>query len=275
MELRLRPRAEAESGLLLRAPSLADVERVVAAPLRVFDEDTGRIVFVLEPFEGEWLEVRARLEAVKTQGGARTGGTRRQAVTFGTMPRVAIRKDYCKDGVMRREQPATYAAVMRLGLHASRAFERIAPLEYAEQLARVQASVLPCWRFHSTPFTSGIINRNSALTYHRDGGNFKGAWSAMVACSAGTVGGELVVPRYGFAADLSRPTLVLFNGQQDLHGVAPIIRGAGSRISVVYYALSACAKCLSPAEEIERIKRVRTERERKRAAGHKLSKGGQ
>ena len=46
------------------------------------------------------------------------------------------------------------------------------------------AAVRPEWRIPGTIFTSGIINKNNPLRYHRDAGNFPRLWSCMYAIAA-------------------------------------------------------------------------------------------
>ncbi|MEM9995406.1 MAG: hypothetical protein AAGE79_14910, partial [Acinetobacter pittii] len=52
-----------------------------------------------------------------------------------------------------------------------------------------------------TPFTGGVINKNTALGYHRDSANTKDGISCMVILKKGVAGGELILPELniGFA----------------------------------------------------------------------------
>jgi hypothetical protein len=94
----------------------------------------------------------------------------------------------------------------------------------------------------------------------------------MVASQRGMKGGHLVVPKYGIAFGFSKPALIMFDGQSLLHGVLPMEKQTKNayRYSVVYYALQQMCHCLSPAEELARIRTIKTDREQRRG---KMPKG--
>ena len=122
---------------------------------------------------------------------------------------------------------------------------------------------------HGGVFTSGICNYNNPLRLHYDKGNFPGSWSAMFAFTHSIRGGNLVLPGYRVAFRFNKPSFIIFDGQKNLHGVTPIkyLGKSGFRYSVVYYAMQGMCRCLSTGEELERIRVVKTGRERKRAGG--------
>src|SRR3546814_9025466 len=101
------------------------------------------------------------------------------------------------------------------------------------------AEVLPDWRLSaSAAWTSGVINRESSLPYHRDGNNFE-AWSVMPVIRRAVSGGHLHIPEYGITVPCRDGYAVAFFGKRLVHGVTPMKKTSpdGYRISVVYYAL--------------------------------------
>src|SRR6185369_973882 len=153
-------------------------------------------------------------------------------------------------------------------------YEQWNPTGYKSHCEAVQ-KVLPQYRLHGTPFTSGIINDNNPLAYHYDSGNFKGVWSAMFGFKRHVEGGHLSVPELvdtdnrALGFEIADKSLLLFDGQGLLHGVTPIrkTRAEARRFTVVFYSLQQMWKCEPVESEVQRIRRIRTERERKRAAG--------
>jgi hypothetical protein len=189
----------------------------------------------------------------------------RDAITFGFMARVKIRKDFCRACEMARENPGASSFLGRWAGIAGEFLEALSPPVAAAQRAQVE-TVKECWRLPGGLFTSGIVNRNSTLTYHHDGGNFKGSWNCMIALPQDIEGGELVVPEWGARLAFKQPCIVAFDGQRFLHGVAPFERmtGRAYRYTIVYYALQNLRLCGTPEEELARIKLVKTAQARKR-----------
>ena len=68
------------------------------------------------------------------------------------------------------------------------------------------------------------------------------------------------------ALEVEDNTLTIFNGQDILHGVSTIEYNNehAYRYSVVYYSLEQMWKCEPLGQEIDRIRKVKTEREKKR-----------
>lgn len=88
----------------------------------------------------------------------------------------------------------------------------------------------------------------------------------MVCFKKGITGGRLSIPEFDIKLEIEDNTLVIFNGQEILHGVTPIIKAhpQGYRYTVVYYSMEQMWKCDSVNEELERIRTKKKEREFKR-----------
>jgi hypothetical protein len=123
--------------------------------------------------------------------------------------------------------------------------------------------VLPDWRLtEASLWTSGVINKESSLPYHRDGNNFD-AWSVMPVVRRGVRGGHLHLPEFDMVVPCRDGYSVMFYGKRIVHGVTPMAKTMPDayRVSVVYYALRGLKNCHTYAEETAYAARRRTERE--------------
>lgn len=102
--------------------------------------------------------------------------------------------------------------------------------------------------------TSGVINKNNEMYYHRDTENRKHMYSGMIVYKKNVSGGYLVFPEYGFAIQLSNRSILLFYGKGLIHGVTPTVKQCKEayRYSVVFYTMDKIKKCLSFKEEIQK-----------------------
>lgn len=196
----------------------------------------------------------------------RTNGMKARAITFGNAPRTPLMgAEGCRPAMFNTNFPEVYADLLALGRDLAAEGDAIWPEKMAAQRAAV-AAVSPEWRM--TPeFTSGILNLNNALGYHRDGGNYRGSINWMITLRKDATGGHLVVPAADVAFACGHGYVAAFDAQATSHGVTAIrrTRTTGARISAVFYALKRMEKCLCLDDEIQRAKRKRTERERRRA----------
>lgn len=211
-------------------------------------------------------EVTLAIRKIKYTKNKRIVGLRTQSRIFGYMPREKIRKDFCGSTSLAVESPNEHQIICNFGAYLSKFYKLYAPEIFDEHQSIVVAKVKPEWLLLDSPFTSGIINKNNPLKYHHDRGNFKNVYSNMVAFKKDIQGGFLSFPEYNFALEIADTTLTFFDGQNILHGVTPIkyLSEKAYRFTAVYYTLQQMWQCLTPEEELNRIKRVKTEREIKR-----------
>jgi hypothetical protein len=215
------------------------------------------------------LDTSALRWAVKNQKygtGIRSRGLQTQSNVFGYSPRLAMRHDYCRLSAMANEYPKQHYFITNFVNKIVDFYEQYFPEIYEKHKNVIEEKVLDEYKIGSTPFTSGIVNKNNWLKYHFDAGNFKGVLSNMVVFKKGTSGGHLCIPSLGIALEVADNTLTIFNGQDILHGVSEIYydQKDGYRYSIVYYSLEQMWKCEPVDDEIARIQKVKTEREIKR-----------
>lgn len=80
-------------------------------------------------------------------------------------------------------------------------------------------------------------------------------------------GGYLTCPEIGLCFELKDKSVLMFDGQNILHGVTPFTKLSPEsyRYSIVYYSLAQMWKCLPPGEETKQANKRRREREKKMA----------
>jgi len=110
------------------------------------------------------------------------------------------------------------------------------------------------WRIGNTPYTSGVINVNAPLPYHKDRGNVPDTGSAMWTFNpSGNVGGgHLHIPSLNVIIRCGHGTLVVFYGEKFWHGVTrmqPSSKRFVKRISVVTYSKRGILKAGPPMDE--------------------------
>ena len=230
------------------------------------EDDAGNPLIVYLEMDENLDPLAKALRGVRYEKSGRTGGLPTISRVFGYQPRVTIRRDFCAPASLNTEAPDTYRLIKHAAQSAARKYEQFNPATYQRHLVR--AREVEAYRIPGTPFTSGIINKNNQLRYHFDSGNIKDCWSAMFVFKKEITGGFLSCPEYDVGFELRNNSLLLFDGQSILHGVTEfkLLTPNAYRISIVYYSLAGMWRCLSPEGELARIRKVKTEREKRRAA---------
>ena len=232
----------------------------------VKDEDTGEIILVYMKLKEAVEELRESIMNIKYTKGRRAGGLKTFDKIFGYMSRIPHQNDYCSTPALARENPTSHKVVCDYGDKLGDLYKEMCPEMYDKHSKIVAENVKPDWILGRSPFTSGIINKNNQLNYHYDRGNFKEVFSNMIAFRNKIEGGRLSLPEYNLGLEIDDSTVTLFDGQKILHGVTPIqyLSPESYRFTLVYYSLSQMWKCTTPKEELERIKRVKTQRNQDR-----------
>lgn len=271
------------AGYKNRSALESDYSRLFKDDVRLID-DTGKLVavyFVL----GDSPEFGSLLRAVrslrypymgrsKNPSNVRASGLKSVSRIFGYRPRDKIRNNFCSSTGMAQEEPKQHAVICGFASFLDKYYRSVCGDVYKTHLNIAEDKILPEWRIESTPFTSGIVNWNSALKYHFDTGNFEGVYSNMVALKHNVSGGYLALPEYDVGLEIANRSVLLFDGQKILHGVTPIKYHGGSykyrhqntayRYSLVYYTLKQMWNCEPFGAELDRIRQDRQEVEMKR-----------
>jgi hypothetical protein len=240
-----------EAGLL--------VDEASSAPLLAY--------YPLDP--ADVAPLRAAVLRIKMSDTFRaTSGSRNASRTFGMAPRHIIRgRESCRPTTLALDQPTEHGVLVTLAGKLQAHLEAFAPGAFVADV-REMGAVREDWRIaDGSLWTSGVVNRASALPYHRDRLNFD-TWSAMPVVRRGMAGGHLHLPEFGVTIGCRDGWVVTFPGHRFVHGVTPMRATApdGYRFSVVYYALRGMKDCWSYAVELGEARRRRTEREAHAAA---------
>lgn len=196
----------------------------------------------------------------------RTGGLKSQSRTFGYMPRRTLLADFCHESDIKSIGAKQSIVFKDFAKQLEGFYRQHFPEVLEKHYKTVEEKILPEWRIEGSPFTSGIVNKDNPLKYHRDAGNFKGVFSNMVAFKKDVAGGRLCLPEFGIKFEIADNSLLIFDGQTYVHGVTPIIKLSGEayRYTVVWYSLEQLWQCLPLSDEAKRIQTKKTQRERKR-----------
>ena len=229
------------------------------------DMKTGEPFLAYYPLDADTAApVREAVQRIKWTSTMRAQtGQRNRSRTFGMAPRKAmIKRESCRPTWLAMNQLAEHDALVRLSLDLQAQLKAFAPAAF-ERDAQVMGVVEEEWRLaEDSLWTSGIVNKASALPYHRDRLNFP-TWSAMPVFRRSMTGGHLHLPEYDVTVECRDGWVVYFPGFEHLHGVTPMQKTAedGYRYSVVYYALRGMKDCFTYAMELGQAHRNRTERE--------------
>jgi len=189
--------------------------------------------------------------------------------TFGYAAPAPLRSRWaCTRCRFDRKYPEVTDLIYDFVYQAERLFREYAPDAYRHSAEAVLSTVPEAWRIKGTPWTSGVINNTAALPYHKDSGNIRGSWSAMIAARHGIDGGLLYLADYDVYLAVPHGSISIFDGQSVLHGVTPFIatdRDAW-RYTLVCYAKSGMKSCApTPEQEAERAALRTTEADRRKA----------
>ena len=248
----------------------SDFKNLITESCIVIDDDTNAILVIykdLDELGFDDKQIRRALNSIRYEVSTRTAGLKTTSRIFGFSPRNVLRKDFCSTTSLALESPKEHEIICNYGKKLASVYENGSPEAYKNHEEKTIKEVGSEWVIPTTPFTSGIINKNNPLKYHFDSGNFKGVYSCMAVFKKDISGGYLACPEYDVGFELKNNSAFMFDGQSILHGVTPIKRRSKEayRYSIVYYSLRQMWQCLPINEELLRIRKLKTERERKRA----------
>lgn len=248
-------------------PQERDFGHMVDEPTAIYENDQLLIVYDVPTHIPKQIEqLRRALRTIRYERNYRSAGLMSNCRTFGYSPRNAVRNDVCRSSSLARQFPSEHKILCDFAGVIGSVYESWNPALYAQHADTTQQNVIDDYHMDGHVFTSGIVNKTSALGYHFDTGNFQDVWSNMIVLKKDIAGGYLSVPELGLGFELVDGSMLMFDGQSLLHGVTPIkkLKTTAYRYSVVYYSLRRMWNCLPITDEIIRIRQKQTERTRKR-----------
>ena len=205
---------------------------------------------------------RDRIRRIKADGTVSNTNRSRQmrSTTAGSLNR-SPRLPWCRRSTPSRERAEDWQACFPLLREVADTLRRHVPKRYAAQAA-IAAKTHPAWVIPGTPFTTVTINLSESGACHRDGGDYKPGFGAMLVLRRGLYDGcELVFPKYGAGFDPPDRSVVLFD-PHEVHGNLPFRSTNGTmgddwwRISVPCYFRTKMCQCRSPSVEVRRAQRA-------------------
>jgi hypothetical protein len=192
-----------------------------------------------------------------------------QSSVFGSLPRIPLRNDYCRFLAQTKNEKLNAQRLFTFMEVLTNVYKEHLPEQFEHDVKVIGENVNTDYLLkENQPFATANINVNHAIKYHRDTGNFRGNLSNVFILKNGILGGELVFPEYGFALAQDDSYLAIFDGQNEIHGVMPIIKTKDKpyRASIVYYTLENMKHCYPFKMEIERLQKLSTQRANNRAS---------
>lgn len=256
---------EKSSVYMATAPKAEDYARLINTDCLLYIG--GKLAGIqLQLPEQQVSRMRAAVQAIEYQTTARSAGLKTTSRVIGYQPRMTTRRDFCTAAALAKEAPRAHSDICQGAVLASDILAEHLPEQHAQQRDLLGAKIRAGWQLNGGCFTSGICNWNNQLRYHYDGGNLPSTWNAMFTFKRDLAGGYLSVPQLGIALGVPDASLTIFNAQGFMHGVTPFrkLTGRAYRYTVVFYAMAGMCHCGTPAEELGRIRKLKTDRENKR-----------
>ena len=211
-------------------------------------------------------KLRQSLSKVPYSVSTRSSGMKSTSRIFGYAPRLALKNQPCRVTSLAYQSPEEHKTLCELSKLVEENYKKVNPGLYKKHLDLSNEKLEGKWKLEETCFTSGIANDCNPLKYHFDSGNYVGVWSGMIVLKKDISGGKLAIPELDMILECGDKSLVLFDGQGLLHGVTPIHKKKpeGRRFSVVYYSLKGMWQCLETEDEVDRLRGIRTNIERRK-----------
>jgi len=215
----------------------------------------GKPVAIYKKMNEELKPLLYACEAIDFPTYSRTNGMLTQTVGINYSPRNARRVNMCQATDLHVKNGFIHDVFIEYAKIIGASYKKYFSKAHNYQIQTFvngEKAINKAYLINGTPFTGGVANKNSSLTYHIDKANTPDGISCMIIMKANTIGGELVLPELGISFACQDGYMLLFDGQKYLHGVTPIRNQKGGyRYSVVYYNNKGMALCLPPDEELK------------------------
>lgn len=250
----IRPHAE--------APGPGDL--VIDGPATIIDADTNEVVAVHWTGAADLAtQISRSLHDVhwddpplaKVNNAGRLSGLHVAHRVFGFTPPQPMRRRYgCSRSRFDSDYPEATKLIGRFTILAEWVFRTFAPDVHERTGRQIRQAIGDDWRIRGTLWSSGIINNTAALPMHKDSGNVKESWSAMLGCRRQVDGGLLHLVDYDVFLAIPHGSISIFDGQSVTHGVTPLrVRGPDAeRYTLVTYAKQNLRGCACKEDEAQR-----------------------
>lgn len=266
-EIHIKRREYNEKDYFKRYAAESDFKTKIEEPCKIYFDNKLAAVLLYDQVVPE--ETRLSILDLKEWARARRGsGIRTETIAIGYQARSpAQSREHCACARVGFSQPAHYDHLLKLADLGEGLYKEHCPELHSTHTKWLDDNVLPEWRVHGGCFTSGVINKNCSMGYHKDRGNIPCGWSVMYVLKHNMSGANLNVADFDASIFLPDRSVLIFDGKNYMHGVTPMKKSKpdGYRYSVVFYAMSKMQMCLPFKEELRRAQIMRDEREMRRA----------
>ena len=204
-------------------------------------------------------ELREMLDNTNIPISKRHSGMNQRALVTNDVAPTRNKNDYASSSTFSRDFPDSQLLVNKYARMLNEEYRNVLPDYHKSHVEKTSEggkyAILPDWKIAGTPFTSGIINKDTSLGCHLDSKNVKDGLSAMIVLSSGVRGGNLILPEYDLEFKLKDNSILIFNGGKIMHGVTPMQfeHEDSHRYSLVFYTSGGFCRCGTPKEELEKV----------------------
>ena len=251
-----------------KVPTSADYDEIINEECQIYEKDKLVCTYKRVSPEVQKILHYASVNSTATKN-TRTQGTVTMSTVFGSLPRVAVREDYCRFSADTKKYPQMFSLLTKAAKELWELYKTDYP-EMSEYFEKETSAIHPDWLKTGTPFSTMNINKNFAIKYHIDAANVSNVYSNVLISKKFADGGHFVMPAYRLALAQDDGWLAIVDGVRVMHGVTPITYHSKSsyRNSFVFYTLGNLKHCNCKEEEIKRMKTKATERAIKRMNGN-------
>ncbi|HVW99917.1 MAG TPA: hypothetical protein VHA52_05725 [Candidatus Babeliaceae bacterium] len=236
-----------------QVPNTLHGEMLIDHEALVYNNGKLVAVYLTAPFDTE--DVRLACQQLKFHEIVRESGIVSRTIHIGASGRNPRLDNRCWLSQFARSNPQIHVLFEKTARQVSKIYHAFFRDTFLDQVAATYSGpkkVHSQYRIKATPFTGGVINKDTEIPYHFDTANINGGISCMVIFKKNQAGGELVLPQLNIRFACHDGYLLLFDGKKYLHGVTPILKMRnvkGYRYTIVYYKNAGMEICLPPEEE--------------------------
>ena len=255
--LMIKPKELKLASLKNKRPSRKDFSRLITEDCVIKVPGHFRILYKRMDFDS--VETIKALKSINFSTHTRTGGLKTRSELIGFKPRNARRIDACEISALATKHHKQHEHFLGLAQMLAKVFkECLRPYFQINEVLLKRKKILDNYKIAGTPFTSGIINYNNPLGYHIDRGNIPNMLSCMLVLKNSVTGGYLSLPQLDIGIELQDKTILIFDGQNLIHGVTPISYADkyAYRYSFVFYSMYGMWNCLESDKELERYQKI-------------------
>jgi hypothetical protein len=241
------------SVLKKQIPDVSHVKIIINYEAFVYS--AGKLIAIYKKACFDSLAARKASIQLRFDKQVRSSGIVSMSINLNASPRRPHLDNRCWQSKLKRTNPDIHEVYEQIAQEISKVYRQYFKKRFANQVKQTYSGlnkVDSAYRIKNTPFTGGVINKDSALPYHYDMANTDDGISCMLILRHGIGGGELILPQLNLGFACQDDYILLFDGKNYLHGVTPIVKRPNSnayRYTIVNYNNSGMDICLPPNEE--------------------------